>query len=139
MNFKNSKTMYEEAVKYLPAGVNSPVRAFRQVGGHPIFIKHAEGCYIYDVDNNSYLDFCNSWGPLITGHRHPKIISAIEKQIKHSLTLGIPNELEVELAKRVIDKIKQKNTHHPKNSLCKFWNRSCDECNSFSKRIYKQK
>jgi glutamate-1-semialdehyde 2,1-aminomutase len=108
MNFKNSKTMYEEAVKYLPAGVNSPVRAFRQVGGHPIFIKHAEGCYIYDVDNNSYLDFCNSWGPLITGHRHPKIISAIEKQIKHSLTLGIPNELEVELAKRVIDKIKQK-------------------------------
>jgi len=108
MNFETSKKLYNEALKYLPGGVNSPVRAFRQVGGNPIFIKHAEGCYIYDVDGNKYLDFCNSWGPLICGHRHPLIIKAIEEQLINSLTLGIPCELEVELAKKVIENIQGK-------------------------------
>lgn len=105
MNFNQSQTMYQEALRYLPGGVNSPVRAFRQVGGTPIFIKEANGCYIKDIDGNQYLDFCNSWGPLIHGHRHPEIIRAIEEQIKKALSLGIPNELEVELAKKIIDNI----------------------------------
>ncbi|GIX42238.1 MAG: glutamate-1-semialdehyde 2,1-aminomutase [Leptospiraceae bacterium] len=110
MNFKINKSeeIYKEALKYLPGGVNSPVRAFRQVGGNPIFIKHAEECYIYDIDDNKYLDFCNSWGPLICGHRHQDIIKAIEEQLKHALSLGIPCELEVELAKKVIDSIQKK-------------------------------
>ncbi len=108
MNFNKSQIKYQEALQYLPGGVNSPVRAFRQVGGTPIFIKEANGCYIIDLDGNRYLDFCNSWGPLIHGHRHPEILRAIEEQLKKALSLGIPNELEVELAKKIIDSINPK-------------------------------
>ncbi len=108
MNFKNSDLIYQEALKYLPGGVNSPVRAFKQVGGIPVYIQKSSGCYIEDVDGNIYLDFCNSWGPLITGHRHPEIIQAIQNQLENCLTLGICNPLEVEIAKKVINTIQKK-------------------------------
>ncbi len=107
MNFKRSKVLYEEALKFLPAGVNSPVRAFRQVGGTPIYFLKGEGCYLIDEDQHRFLDFCNSWGPLITGHRHPEIIRALEKQLNYSLTLGTPHYLEIELAKKVIEPIQK--------------------------------
>lgn len=108
MNFNRSKLLYEEALKFLPAGVNSPVRAFRQVGGTPIYFKKGEGCYLIDEDNNRYLDFCNSWGPLITGHRHPEILRAIQEQLNYTLTLGTPHYLEIELARKIIEPINKK-------------------------------
>ncbi|MCS7205825.1 MAG: glutamate-1-semialdehyde 2,1-aminomutase [Leptospiraceae bacterium] len=108
INIEKSQELYNEALRYLPAGVNSPVRAFRQVGGTPIFIKEAKGCYIIDVDDNEYLDFCNSWGAIISGHRHEKIIQAIKEQAQHALTLGIPNPLEVEIARKLVDRIQKK-------------------------------
>lgn len=107
MNFNRSKVLYEEALKFLPAGVNSPVRAFRQVGGIPIYFKKGEGQYLIDEDGNRFIDFCNSWGPLIMGHRNPKIIQAIEEQIQNCLTLGTPHYLEIELAKKIIEPIQK--------------------------------
>ncbi len=108
MNFNKSENYYQEALKYLPGGVNSPVRAFKQVGGIPVYIQKSNSCYLEDVDGNIYLDFCNSWGPLITGHRHPEIIRAIQNQLENCLTLGICNPLEVEIAKKVIRTIQKK-------------------------------
>lgn len=107
MNFNKSKVLYEEALKFLPAGVNSPVRAFRQVGGTPIYFKKGEGQYLIDEDGNRFIDFCNSWGPLIMGHRNPKIIKAIEEQIQNCLTLGTPHYLEIELAKKIVEPIQK--------------------------------
>ncbi|MFN3605108.1 MAG: glutamate-1-semialdehyde 2,1-aminomutase [Leptonema sp. (in: bacteria)] len=108
MNFNKSKILYEEALRYLPAGVNSPVRAFRQVGGTPIYFKKSKGCYLIDEDDNLYIDFCNSWGPLITGHRNEEIINAIKTQLRKTLTLGTPHHLEIELAKKIIEPIRKK-------------------------------
>lgn len=103
MNREGSKKLYERALKVLPGGVNSPVRAFRSVGGTPVFMESGQGCHVTDVDGNRYLDFCNSWGPLICGHRHPDIVSAIQSQLERSLTLGIPTESEVKLAEFILN------------------------------------
>ncbi len=105
MNLQKSIEFYKEAIQYLPAGVNSPVRAFYQVGGNPIYFIKGNGCYLEDVDGNMYIDFCNSWGPLIHGHRHPEVIFAIQEQIQKTLTLGTPHPFEVELAKMIIHKV----------------------------------
>lgn len=98
---QKSKSLFEEAKKYIPGGVNSPARAFRSVGGNPIFIKKAEGAWLWDEDGNRYLDLINSWGPLILGHAHPVIISAAEEALKYSSSFGAPTRLEVEMAKLV--------------------------------------
>ena len=79
MNINNSIKLFTEAQKLFPGGVNSPVRAFRAVGGQPLFIEHGEGPYLYDVDGNRYIDYVLSWGPLITGHAHPKVVQAIQE------------------------------------------------------------
>lgn len=86
---------------YLPGGVNSPVRAFRAVNRHPVFIDHAKGAYIYDVDGNSYIDYVCSWGPCILGHAHPRVVKAVQDACENGLTFGAPTENELELAKLI--------------------------------------
>src|SRR5580700_8574834 len=97
-----SESLYERAKRVIPGGVNSPVRAFRAVGGSPLFIARGSGPYIFDVDGNRYLDFVGSWGPLILGHAHPQVIQAINQACRHGTTFGAPCQAEVELAERVV-------------------------------------
>ncbi len=92
----------EEACCYFPGGVNSPVRAFRAVGGNPLFIKSGRGSVIEDLDGNRYIDFVNSWGPLILGHAHPRVVKAIEETARRGTSFGAPTELETALARRVM-------------------------------------
>jgi len=98
----HSHALYEEAQTLLPGGVNSPVRAFRGVGGHPIFIDHASGAYLYDVDGNRYLDYVQSWGPMILGHCYPSVVEAVVEASKRGFSFGAPSQAESELAKLVI-------------------------------------
>lgn len=102
MKWIRSKKFYSEAKRYIPGGVNSPVRAFRSVGGSPLFIKKASGSKIYDIDGNEYIDYVLSWGPMILGHSHPKVVKAIKKAIEKGTSYGAPTELELELARMVI-------------------------------------
>ena len=106
MNYKRSSQLFQEAKKLLPGGVNSPVRAFKAVGGTPIFIKKAKGAYLFDEDNNKYIDYISSWGPMILGHAKKEIIEKIASQAKKGTSYGIPTELESELASLIISKIK---------------------------------
>ncbi len=103
MNITKSISLFQEAQKLLPGGVDSPVRAFRAVGGQPLFIDCGEGPYLYDVDGNRYIDYVLSWGPLITGHAHPKVVEAIQKAVVKGTSYGAPSPLEVDLAKRVME------------------------------------
>ena len=97
-----SKKLFEEAKKVIPGGVNSPVRAFKSVGGTPVFIKNAKGAYLFDEDNNKYIDFISSWGPMIIGHAHPEIIKAVNEQSNNGTSFGIPTELETKMAQLVV-------------------------------------
>ncbi len=103
MNIDKSIALFQEAQKLFPGGVNSPVRAFRAVGGQPLFIGRGEGPYLYDVDGNRYIDYVLSWGPLITGHAHPKVIEAIQQAACKGTSYGAPSPLEIDLAKSVMD------------------------------------
>ena len=103
MNIEKSISLFQEALKLLPGGVDSPVRAFRAVGGQPLFIDCGEGPYLYDVDGNRYIDYVLSWGPLIVGHAHPNVVEAIQKAAVKGTSYGAPSPLEIELAKRVMD------------------------------------
>ena len=100
-----SEALFTEAQKYIPGGVNSPVRAFKQVGGTPMFMQSAEGAYLYDVDGNKYIDYINSWGPMILGHRHPAVVEAVVKQTSKAFSFGTPTELEVEMAKLITEMV----------------------------------
>ena len=97
-----SKKLFEQAQKVIPGGVNSPVRAFKSVGGTPIFIKNALGAYLIDEDGNKYIDYISSWGPMIIGHAHPEIINAINKQSQKGTSYGIPTELETKMANLLV-------------------------------------
>ena len=97
-----SKKLFEQAKKVIPGGVNSPVRAFKSVGGTPIFINHALGAYLIDEDENKYIDYISSWGPMIIGHAHPEIINAINNQSLKGTSYGIPTELENKMAELVV-------------------------------------
>lgn len=99
----HSAFLYHQAQDYMPGGVNSPVRAFRGVGGNPIFFERGEGAYVFDVDNKLYIDYVGSWGPLVLGHAHPAVIAAVQKTITKGLTFGAPTELEILLAKKVCE------------------------------------
>ena len=103
MNITKSISLFQEAQSLLPGGVDSPVRAFRAVGGQPLFIERGEGPYLYDVDGNRYIDYVLSWGPLITGHAHPKIVEAVQQAAIKGTSYGAPSPLEIELAKSVMD------------------------------------
>lgn len=100
--YQKSQRYFNQAKAVIPGGVNSPVRAFKAVGGNPIFIKRAKGSKIYDVDGNSYIDYVLSWGPLILGHSHPKIVKALKSAIERGTSYGAPTPLEIELANLVI-------------------------------------
>ncbi|HLG23058.1 MAG TPA: glutamate-1-semialdehyde 2,1-aminomutase, partial [Candidatus Manganitrophaceae bacterium] len=101
MKREKSAALFEEAQKRIPGGVNSPVRAFKAVGGNPIFMKKAKGSKIVDVDGNRYIDYVLSWGPMILGHAHPRVIKAIQKTAAAGTSFGAPTALEVQLAKSV--------------------------------------
>ncbi len=102
---KNSQDLYQKALRLIPGGVNSPVRACRSVGTEPVFIDHADGCLLVDADGNRYIDYIGSWGPMILGHRHPSVITAIEAVLKRGTSFGAPTELEVALAEMVTEAV----------------------------------
>ncbi|WP_373185028.1 glutamate-1-semialdehyde 2,1-aminomutase [Halopseudomonas sp.] len=93
-----SETLFAHAQKHIPGGVNSPVRAFKSVGGTPLFFKHAEGAYVVDEDDNRYVDYVGSWGPMILGHSHPAVLDAVREQLQHGLSFGAPTAMETEMA-----------------------------------------
>ncbi len=97
----NSTNLFSKAQHFIPGGVNSPVRAFKAVGGDPLFIKSAKGAYMYDEDGNGFIDMINSWGPMVLGHAHEGIQAAVEEAVKHSLSFGAPNAAEVEIAELI--------------------------------------
>jgi glutamate-1-semialdehyde 2,1-aminomutase len=105
LSLARSHVLFEEARQLLPGGVNSPVRAFRAVGGDPVFISAANGPYLYDVDGNRYLDYVQSWGPMILGHAHPSVVEAVVQASKRGFSFGAPTEAENELAKLVIESV----------------------------------
>lgn len=103
MNQNKSEALYQEALQYFPGGVNSPVRAFRAVGGTPIFVERGNGSHIWDADGNQYLDFCCSWGPLILGHNAPSVREAIIAAVEHGTSFGMPTEAENNLARLILN------------------------------------
>ena len=105
MLYQRSSALFDEAYKYIPGGVNSPVRAFKSVGGVPVFMKSAKGAYLTDADDNQYLDYINSWGPAILGHTHPEVLEAIKKQAEKGFSYGTPTELETEIAKYIVENV----------------------------------
>jgi len=101
----SNRELFKEAVKYLPGGVNSPVRAFKSVGGEPIIVKKGYGAYIEDIEGNRYIDFLMSWGPLILGHAYPDVVKAVKEATENGLSYGLTNLYEIELAKEVINAV----------------------------------
>jgi glutamate-1-semialdehyde 2,1-aminomutase len=99
--YESSKTFFERAQKSIPGGVNSPVRAFKSVGGTPVFMRKAKGAYLYDADGNQYVDFIASWGPMILGHAHESVVKAIQERAEYSTSFGAPTELEIEIAELI--------------------------------------
>lgn len=105
MLYQRSSALFEEAYKYIPGGVNSPVRAFKSVGGVPIFMKSAKGAYLTDADDRMYVDYINSWGPAIVGHAHDEVVEAVKLQAEKGFSFGAPTELETEIAKFIIENV----------------------------------
>lgn len=103
--YTKSKALFEQAGKVIPGGVNSPVRAFKSVGGTPVFMQHAKGAYLYDVDGNRYIDYINSWGPMILGHAYEPVVKAIQEYATYSTSFGAPTELEVKVAELIVDMV----------------------------------
>lgn len=105
MLYQRSSQLFVEANEVIPGGVNSPVRAFKGVGGFPIFIKEAKGAYLYDEDGNKYIDYINSWGPMILGHAHEPVVNAIIEKAKKGTSFGTPTELETKIAQLAISMV----------------------------------
>ncbi len=105
MIYQRSSSLFAEAKKYIPGGVNSPVRAFKAVGGDPIFVKEAKGAYLYDEDGNRLIDYIASWGPLILGHAHAPVINAVIEKAKKGTSFGMPTEIETELARLAVSMV----------------------------------
>ncbi|MEO8372629.1 MAG: glutamate-1-semialdehyde 2,1-aminomutase [Candidatus Solibacter sp.] len=105
MNTTKSQALFQSAVEKIPGGVNSPVRAFRSVGGQPLFIARGEGSHLFDVDGNEFIDYVGSWGPLLLGHRHPEILEALQKALEIGTSFGAPTEQEITLAEAIMDAV----------------------------------
>jgi len=105
MDTTRSSELFEEAQRYIPGGVNSPVRAFKAVGGGPLFIDRGRGPHIWDVDGNKFIDYVGSWGPLILGHAHPLVVQAVEKAAERGTSFGATTEAEIELAKMIVNAV----------------------------------
>ena len=100
---RRSAELFERAQAHIPGGVNSPVRAFKAVGGTPVFIDRADGAYLFDADGKRYIDYVLSWGPMIMGHNHPEVRDAVKTQAERGLSYGAPTELEIVLADRICE------------------------------------
>ena len=100
-NISVSKALFSKAQESIPGGVNSPVRAFKSVGGTPIFMQKAKGAYLYDVDGNQYIDYIASWGPMILGHAYEPVVKAIQEYAAYSTSYGAPTELEIKMAELI--------------------------------------
>ena len=105
MNYQRSSALFEAAQKVIPGGVNSPVRAFKAVGGTPIFVERAKGAYLYDVDGNRYVDFIASWGPLILGHAYEPVLKAVTEKAALGTSFGMPTAIETELASLAVSMV----------------------------------
>src|ERR1700704_2995543 len=105
MNIDKSIELFARAQQVIPGGVNSPVRAFKSVGGTPLFISKAKGTYLFDADGNKYIDYIASWGPMILGHAYPAVVKAIQEQAAYSTSYGAPTELEIEMAELIISMV----------------------------------
>ena len=105
MQYKRSSELFAAAEQVIPGGVNSPVRAFKAVGGTPIFVKSAKGAYLYDEDGNKLIDYINSWGPMILGHAYEPVITAITERAKKGTSFGMPTELETKIAALAISMV----------------------------------
>jgi len=105
MIYQRSSALFQEAQKVIPGGVNSPVRAFKAVGGTPIFVNRAEGAYLYDVDGNRLIDYINSWGPMILGHAFPKVVRAVTEKAQKGTSFGMPTEIETQIASLVVSMV----------------------------------
>jgi glutamate-1-semialdehyde 2,1-aminomutase len=105
LKYSKSEELFRRAQAVIPGGVNSPVRAFRGVGGNPIFIARGEGSHLFDTDGNEYIDYVGSWGPLLLGHRHPEVIRALEEALEIGTSFGAPTEREIELAEEIRDAV----------------------------------
>jgi len=105
MLYKRSSELFVEASKYIPGGVNSPVRAFKSVGGTPIYVKEAKGAYLYDEDGRKYIDYINSWGPMLLGHAYEPVINAVIEKTKLGTSFGTPTEIETEIAKLAVSMV----------------------------------
>jgi glutamate-1-semialdehyde 2,1-aminomutase len=103
MNYNKSEQFFEEAKKYIPGGVNSPVRAFNSVGGTPLFIERGEGCKIYDADGNEFIEYIGSWGPHLFGHNPDFILNALKSSLENGTSFGAPTELEIKMAKLITE------------------------------------
>ncbi|APQ19250.1 glutamate-1-semialdehyde 2,1-aminomutase [Maribacter hydrothermalis] len=123
MIYQRSSALFAEAKKYIPGGVNSPVRAFKAVGGDPIFVKKAKGAYLYDEDGNKLIDYIASWGPLILGHAYDPVINAVVEKAKNGTSFGMPTEIETELAKLAISMV-------PNMDKIRFVNSGTEACMS---------
>jgi glutamate-1-semialdehyde 2,1-aminomutase len=99
----HSDDLFEQARKYIPGGVNSPVRAFKAVGGTPVFVESAKGAYVYDTDGREYIDYVQSWGPMVLGHAHPEVLAAVKDRIDLGLSFGAPTQIETILARRLCE------------------------------------
>ncbi len=105
MKYQRSSQLFNEAQQYIPGGVNSPVRAFKGVGGTPLFIKSAKGAYLYDEDGHRYIDYINSWGPMILGHAYAPVVNAVVEKAKQGTSFGAPTEIETEIAKLAVEMV----------------------------------
>ena len=102
---QQSEKLFAAAQQHIPGGVNSPVRAFKAVGGTPVFFERAEGAHLFDADGKRYVDYVLSWGPMIAGHNHPKVIEAVKGQLEKGMTFGAPTALEIELADQLCERV----------------------------------
>ncbi len=105
MNYSRSSALFLEAEKVIPGGVNSPVRAFKSVGGTPIFVKEAKGAYLYDEDGNRLIDYINSWGPMILGHAYKPVVDAVVEKAKKGTSFGMPTEIETKIAELAVSMV----------------------------------
>jgi glutamate-1-semialdehyde 2,1-aminomutase len=103
MEMNVADNLFAQAQRYIPGGVNSPVRAFKGVGGEPLFVQRAEAAYIYDPDGRRYIDYVGSWGPMVAGHAHPQVLDAVQRAIRNGLSFGAPTEVETRLAQRICE------------------------------------
>ncbi len=105
MNYTRSSTLFKAANQVIPGGVNSPVRAFKAVGGDPVFLESAKGAYLYDADGNKYIDYINSWGPMVLGHAYPKVVDAVIEKAKKGTSFGAPTEIETKIAELAVNMV----------------------------------